>query len=115
MAQLNALLAEDTILSSQKAGFETERAAYAGGLKQAQDGLAEAQAALTQLQQSYEAVNTGLQGLEAFASTPTGAALFPNGLPASTVEELLSLSPEEFELFAPPCPPSPPWERLSPL
>ena len=99
VAQLNALLAEDTILSSQKAGFETERAAYAGGLKQAQDGLAEAQAALTQLQQSYEAVNTGLQGLEAFASTPTGAALFPNGLPASTVEELLSLSPEEFEAF----------------
>lgn len=81
VAQLNALLAEDTILSSQKAGFETERAA------------------LTQLQQSYEAVNTGLQGLESFASTPTGAALFPNGLPASTVEELLSLSPEEFEAF----------------
>ncbi len=99
VAQLNALLAEDTILSSQKAGFETERAAYAGGLKQAQDGLAEAQAALTQLQQSYEAVNTGLQGLESFASTPTGAALFPNGLPASTVEELLALSPEEFEAF----------------
>ena len=99
VAQLNALLAEDTILSSQKAGFETERAAYAGGLKQAQDGLAEAQAALTQLQQSYEAVNTGLQGLEAFASTPTGAALFPNGLPASTAEELLALSPEEFESF----------------
>ena len=99
VAQLNALLAEDTILSSQKAGFETERAAYAGGLKQAQDGLAEAQAALTQLQQSYEAVNTGLQGLEAFVSTPTGAALFPNGLPASTAEELLALSPEEFESF----------------
>ena len=99
VAQLNALLAEDTILSSQKAGFETERSAYADGLKQAQDGLAEAQAALTQLQQSYEAVNTGLQGLEAFASTPTGAALFPNGLPASTVEELLALPPEEFEAF----------------
>ena len=99
VAQLNALLAEDTILSSQKAGFETERAAYADGLKQAQDGLAEAQAALTQLQQSYEAVNTGLQGLEAFVSTPTGAALFPNGLPASTAEELLALSPEEFESF----------------
>ena len=44
-------------------------------------------------------MNTGLQGLEAFASTPTGAALFPNGLPASTAEELLALSPEEFESF----------------
>ena len=99
VAQLNALLAEDAILSSQKAGFETERAAYADGLKQAQDGLTEAQTALSQLQQSYEAVNTGLQGLEAFASTPAGAAIFPNGLPASTVEELLALSPEAFESF----------------
>ena len=95
MAQLNALLAEDTILSSQKAGFETERAAYAGGLKQAQDGLAEAQAALTQLQQSYEAVNTGLQGLEAFVSTPTGAALIPIGLPATTYVELVTQSPDD--------------------
>ena len=99
VAQLNALLAEDTILSSQKMAFETERAAYADGLKQAQDGLTEAQAALSQLRQSYEAVNTGLLGLKAFVSSPTGAALFPNGLPATTVEELLALSPEDFDAF----------------
>ena len=81
MAQLNALLAEDTILSSQKAGFETERAAYAGGLKQAQDGLAEAQAALTQLQQSYEAVNTGLQGLEPSRPPPPALPCSPTVCP----------------------------------
>lgn len=99
VAQLNALLAEDTILSSQKMAFETERTAYADGLKQAQDGLTQAQAALSQLQQSYEAVNTGLLGLQAFVSSPTGAALFPNGLPATTAEELLALSPEDFQAF----------------
>lgn len=99
VAQLNALLAEDTILSSQKKGFETERTAYADGLKQAQDGLTQAQTALSQLQQSYQAVNTGLQGLQAFVSSPTGAAMFPNGLPATTVEELIALSPEDFQAF----------------
>ena len=45
VAQLNAPIGGGHDLSSQKMAFETERAAYADGLKQAQDGSTEAQAA----------------------------------------------------------------------